>query len=81
MTACILIISALTGQVIDCVAPDQIAQQDQWTRLQRAVEAAKEADERVKAWLEAEPPYDGSLEEIIERIAGLPAAIRDMKEG
>ena len=43
MTACILIISVLTGQVIDCVAPDQIAQQDQWTRLQRAVEAAKEA--------------------------------------
>lgn len=43
MTACILIISALTGQVIDCVTPDQIAQQDQWTRLQRAVEAAKEA--------------------------------------
>ncbi len=44
-------------------------------------DVAKEADERVKAWLEAEPPYDGSLEEIIERIAGLPAAIRDMKEG
>ena len=42
MTTCILIISALTGQVIDCVTPDQIAQQDQWTRLQQAVDAAKE---------------------------------------
>ena len=42
MTACIIIISSLTGQVIDCVSPDQIAQQNQLTRLERAVEQAKE---------------------------------------
>ena len=42
MTACILIISAATGQPIGCVSPNEIVNMpDQWTRLMAAVEAAK----------------------------------------
>ena len=42
MTACILIISAATGQPIGCVSPSEIVNMpDQWTRLMAAVEAAK----------------------------------------
>ena len=43
MTACILIISAATGQPLGCVSPSEIVHMpDQWTRLMAAVEAAKE---------------------------------------
>jgi len=48
MTACILIISALTGEVVGCLPPERItaggvsAEEAQWERLRLAVDLAKE---------------------------------------
>ena len=39
---------------------------------------AQIAEHRVNRWLEIEPPYDGSLEEAIESVSGIAAAIRSV---
>lgn len=47
--------------------------------------AAEIAAPRVKRWLEIEPPYDGTLDEAIDSVAGIEAAIlsraKDMEAG
>ena len=42
-------------------------------------EAAKAAEPIIQKWVDFEPPYDGSLDDAIDLIQGLPAAIRAMK--
>ena len=44
-------------------------------------DAATLANNRIRRWLEIEPPYNGDLDEAIALIEELPAAIRAMKGG
>ena len=43
-------------------------------------EAAKVAEPIIQKWVDFEPPYDGSLDDAIDLIQGLPAAIRALAE-
>ena len=42
-------------------------------------DAARAAEPIIQKWVDFEPPYDGSLDDAIDLIQGLPAAIRAMK--
>lgn len=48
-------------------------------RNQALEDAATVAAERVRKWVDFEPPYDGDLDEAIDLVEGLPDAIRAMK--
>lgn len=48
-------------------------------RNQALEDAAIVAAERVRKWVDFEPPYDGDLDEAIDLVEGLPDAIRVMK--
>lgn len=48
-------------------------------RNQALEDAAIVAAERVRKWVDFEPPYDGNLDEAIDLVEGLPDAIRVMK--